>query len=126
VPTKAHSFAHSCFSSSSFFVLTEHQQFFMDQGTHNAYISQPVIDKGVWDKVQDFNPKTLSCSFVIKGKQGSNTVTDCFSTVKDIMGSGEGCAPLLVKIRAWPGAMELAMDTISHSPVECESLAGLL
>lgn len=92
---------------------TEHQQFLIDQGTPNAFISQPVPDKAIWDRMQEFHPKTLSCCFVVRGKGGNNLVTDFFSTVEDIMGSGEEAAPIHLKIRAWHGDMELAEDSTS-------------
>jgi hypothetical protein len=34
----------------------------------NAFISEPVFPKSIWDEIQDLHPKTLACVVVIAGK----------------------------------------------------------
>ncbi len=34
----------------------------------NAFISEPVFPKSLWDEIQYLPPKTLACIFVIAGK----------------------------------------------------------
>ena len=46
----------------------EHEGTLVAAGTPNAFISEPVIHKEIWDSLQHMHPLTLACSFVMTGK----------------------------------------------------------
>jgi hypothetical protein len=48
-----------------------HESHFVQSGTPNASISKPVLQKSMWDELQDMHPKTLACSFVLT-RNGKN------------------------------------------------------
>jgi hypothetical protein len=46
----------------------EHEAKLVELDMPNAFISDPIIPKSMWDEIQDMHPKTLAYIFVIAGK----------------------------------------------------------
>jgi hypothetical protein len=54
----------------------------------------------MWDRLQEMHPKTLSCSYIYKGR-GKTLATKFHDIVHDIMETSDAHTPLLLKIKAW-------------------------
>ena len=77
----------------------EHKSRLIKMGTHDAFISKPVIGKAIFDLMQDLHPKTLVCTLLLE-TSGKDTSRKFFERVHQIMVLCEDRTPLHLKIQA--------------------------
>jgi hypothetical protein len=78
----------------------EHEAHLAALDTPNAFISDPIIPKSVWDEIQDMHPKTLACIFIITGT-GKKLNIRFQERVEEIFDMCDELTPLHLKIEAW-------------------------
>jgi hypothetical protein len=108
----------------------EHMQRLSEVGSGNAFTSEPIATKGMWDGVQSARSKTLSCSFVLTtSSKRANVPIKLLDMMEEIMECGPRTLALNLKIAAWHEDMRrlgqspsLALGDLKTIPVPRQAL----